>query len=128
MAVDNKRADSLAREHTAEAIAVLHEIMITPFAEHKDRIRAAESLLERGSGKAVSAVIQIPLARRQAQEMATMTDDELMDAIRAEPLPRLAAPSQCFNCGHPQCPGDHEVEIEICADVVPTGTIDPLLL
>jgi hypothetical protein len=71
----------------------------------------------------VSAVIQVPLQRRQAQEMAGMSDEELMEAIRQEPLPRLAAPIERFNCRQPGCPGDHECELEICAEVV-----DPLLL
>jgi|SRR6185312_4791212 len=119
-----RNADAQARDHTEEAINVLHDIMIDPFQEAKDRLRAAESLLERGHGKAVSAVISVPLERRQKAEMAAMTDEELMAAIRDTPLPRLAAPisHQTFTCGRLWCDGTHENELEMCEDR------DPLLL
>lgn len=118
-----KTADAQARDHTEEAIQVLHQIMVDPFMEARDRLRAAESLLERGHGKAVSAVISVPLDKRQRAEVAAMTDEELMAAIRDTPLPRLAAPHipQHFNCGIPWCPGDHTHELEVCPDE------DPLL-
>lgn len=117
-----RNADAQARDHTEEAIGVLHDIMTDPFQEAKDRLRAAESLLERGHGKAVSAVISIPLERRQKAEMAAMTDEELMAAIRDTPLPRLAAPSApTFHCGAAWCDGAHTHELELCPDE------DPLL-
>jgi hypothetical protein len=118
----SRNADAQARDHTEEAINVLHDIMIDPFQEAKDRLRAAESLLERGHGKAVSAVISVPLERRQKAEMAAMTDEELMAAIRDTPLPRLAAPRQeTFHCGADWCDGTHTHELELCPDE------DPLL-
>jgi hypothetical protein len=116
-----KTADAQARDHTEEAIGVLHDLMVDPFQEARDRIRAAESLLERGHGKAVSAVISVPLEKRQRAEVAAMTDEELMAAIREVPLPRLAAPSQTFHCGAPWCDGTHTHELELCPDD------DPLL-
>lgn len=116
-----RNADAQARDHTEEAINVLHDIMVDPFQEAKDRLRAAESLLERGHGKAVSAVISIPLERRQKAEMAAMTDEELMAAIRDTPLPRLAAPQQTFHCGADWCDATHTHELELCPDE------DPLL-
>lgn len=119
----DKSADALARDHAKEAIGILHDIMVDPLAENKDRLRAAESLLERGHGKAVSAVISIPVQRRQAAQMASMSDEELLEAIRQTPLPRLVAAESRFNCGQPQCPGDHAVDLEVCAEL-----IDPLLL
>lgn len=117
-----KNADALAREHAPEAIDVLHELMVDPFQEAKDRIRAAEALLDRGHGKAVSAVISVPLDRRQKAEMAAMTDEELMAAIRDTPLPRLSAPApETFHCGADWCDGTHTHELELCPDE------DPLL-
>lgn len=121
--MSNKSADAMARDHAPEAIEVLHEIMITPFAEHKDRLRAAETLLDRAYGRAVSAVISVPLERRQKAEMAAMSDEELMSAIRDTPLPRLAAPRpETFHCGQPWCDGTHTHELELCDGQ------DPLLL
>lgn len=121
--MSTKSADAQAREHASEAISVLHEIMTDPNYEAKDRLRAAESLLERGHGKAVSAVISIPLDRRQKSEMAALTDDQLMEVIADEPLPRLAALAmpKTFNCGAPWCDGTHREQLELCPDE------DPLL-
>jgi hypothetical protein len=123
----SKSADAKARDYTDEAIDVLREVMIDPLAEHRDRLRAAETLLDRGHGKAVSAVISIPAGRRAVAQLASMTDDELMEAIRQEPLPRLAAPEEpeYFTCPVKGCPGDHRNELELCAEVEPA--IDPLL-
>jgi hypothetical protein len=119
---NGRNVDAQAREYSGEAIEVLHELMTDPFQEARDRIRAAESLLERGHGKAVSAVISVPLERRQKAEMAAMTDEELMAAIRDTPLPRLAAPRpETFNCGAVWCEGAHTHELELCPDE------DPLL-
>jgi hypothetical protein len=116
-----RNADSQARDHTEEAIGVLHDIMVDPFQEAKDRLRAAESLLERGHGKAVSAVVSIPLERRQKAEMAAMTDEELMAAIRDTPLPRLIGPPETFHCGADWCDGTHVHELDLCS------ADDPLL-
>lgn len=119
---NGRNADAQARDHTEEAIDVLHEIMVDPSHEAKDRLRAAEALLERGHGKAVSAVISVPLERRQKAEMAAMTDEELMAAIRDTPLPRLAVPQpQTFHCGADWCDGAHVHELDLCSDE------DPLL-
>lgn len=84
-----KRADELAREHTERAIAVLAEAMDDPFAETKDRLKAAAELLDRGHGKAAQAIIALPPTRQQARILAAMDDDALM-AIVQQPLPRLS--------------------------------------
>lgn len=91
---DAKRqsADSLARDYTAEAIGVIADVMRDPLAEFKDRLRAAEMLVERGHGKATQAIIAIPIARRTSEQLAMMSDEELLERIRETPLPRLAAP------------------------------------
>lgn len=84
-----RSADSLAREHTEKAIDTLAEVLTDPFAENKDRIRAAESILDRGHGKAAQAVIQLPASREQARRLAAMSDDDLLEVIQSAELPRL---------------------------------------
>lgn len=115
VSMSQKSTEQMARDHAKEAIGVLHEIMVSPEAENKDRLRAAETLLDRGHGKAVSAVISVPLAKRQQQAMASMTDEELMAAIRETPLPRLTGP-ELFTCHVAGCPGDHSNELELCGE------------
>ncbi len=80
-------ADALARERTEEAMNKLTEIMRG--GEDRDAIRAAEVLLDRGHGKAAQAIIQVPASKRQKQLLAAMSEDELMDVIESEQLPRL---------------------------------------
>lgn len=87
-------ADQLARGHAEEAIRVIHDEMINPLNEPKDRLKAAEMLLERGHGKAAQAIIAVPATRRMAETAAAMTEDQLLEIMRGEPLPRLAAPVQ----------------------------------
>jgi len=86
----NRNADSLAREHTEQAIDVLAEVMADPFAENRERITAANSLLDRGHGKPNQAVIAVPMDKRQQALLAAMSDDDLMQAIQGARLPRLA--------------------------------------
>lgn len=62
------------------------------FEETKHRIAAARELLDRGHGKPLNATISVPTSRQQAQRLAQMSDAELQDALRATPLPQLAAP------------------------------------
>jgi hypothetical protein len=85
----SKRADTLAREHTDTAIATLAAIMNNQLSEDKDRIKAADSLLDRGHGKPLAAVIQLPPSKLQLQLLAAAEDDELLEIMRAKPLPRL---------------------------------------
>jgi|HubBroStandDraft_1064217.scaffolds.fasta_scaffold127554_2 hypothetical protein len=87
----SKSADTLAREHTETAIAVLAEAMEDD--DTSNRIKAANSILDRGHGKPLNATIQIPTSRAQAMRMAQMSDEELLAAIKSSPLPTLAAPA-----------------------------------
>lgn len=82
-------ADSLARQHTELAIQTLADILGDPFAEDKDRIKAADSILDRGHGKPAQAIIQVPLSQQQRARLASMSDDELLAKIQGAPLPRL---------------------------------------
>jgi hypothetical protein len=82
-------ASELARLHTDQAIETIAYIMENGI-EDKDRLRAAESLLDRGHGKAAQAIIAVPANRQQAAMLAALSDDELMQAIQSTRLPRLA--------------------------------------
>lgn len=88
----NKTADNLARAHTELAIETLAEIMADPWAKDADRIKAADSILDRGHGKPLAATIALPPSKQMLQAIAGMSDEELMGVIR-QPLPRLAAPA-----------------------------------
>jgi hypothetical protein len=85
-------ASKLARDHDAEAIKVIKDIMDDPHAEHKDRLKAAEALLDRGHGKAAQAIIAVPASRKMITELAALSEEELYAVIQSEPLPRLGAP------------------------------------
>lgn len=85
-----KTADSLAREHTEKAIGTIVEVMDDPFAENKDRLKAAETILDRGHGKPSQAIIAVPGNRQLAVLLAGKTDDELMAILNQTQLPRLA--------------------------------------
>jgi hypothetical protein len=85
-----KTADALARQHTERAIETIAEVMADPFAENKDRVKAAETLLDRGHGKPSQAIIAMPGNRQIAALLAQKSDDELMALINGASLPRLA--------------------------------------
>lgn len=90
---------------------VIRDVMIDPLSEVKDRLKAAEMMIERGEGKVAQAIIAIPASKRMAEHYAGMSDEDLLDVIASEPLPSLMAPVQ-----------DAEFE-----EIVPAGTIDPLI-
>lgn len=85
-----RSAENQAREHTETAIQTIAGVMNDWCAEDRDRIAAANALLDRGHGKPVNAVISIPASRQMAAALATMTDAELEQEIMDQPLPRLA--------------------------------------
>lgn len=87
--MSGRRADALAREHTRDAITTLTEVMNDPFAENRDRIRAAEQILDRGHGKPLAAIIQLPPSKLQAQLLAGMSDDELYEVVHQARLPSM---------------------------------------
>lgn len=88
-----KSADALAREHTELAVDVLAQIMRDEFAKDGDRIKAADSILDRGHGKPLNATIALPMSKAHAARLVSMTDDELIQLVEAQPLPRLALPN-----------------------------------
>ena len=84
-----KTADALARQHTEQAIETLAQVMADPFAENRERLTAANSLLDRGHGKPNQAIIAVPGNRQIAALLATKSDDELMAILNSTQLPRL---------------------------------------
>jgi len=85
-----KSADALAREHTEKAISLLAQVVDDTDAEYKDRIKAADSILDRGHGKPNQAIIQIPANRAMAALLAGKSDEELLALLNSHQLPRLA--------------------------------------
>lgn len=88
-----RAADDQARDYTDEAIQTFAEVMRDPLAEHRDRLRAAENLVERGHGKAVTPIAVMP-GQKLKDQLAALTNDQLIQIIEQNPLPKLAAPVQ----------------------------------
>lgn len=63
--------------------------MKDPFAENRERIAAANSLLDRGHGKPLTAVISLPSTRAHQAMLAALSDEELMAQINQTQLPRI---------------------------------------
>jgi hypothetical protein len=87
----SKGVDELAKDYGPRAIDILADTMESA-VEDRDRIRAAEAILDRGYGKPSQAIIAIPANRRQAALLAGMSDEQLVAVIEAKQLPRLGAP------------------------------------
>ena len=87
--------------------------------EDRDRIRAAESILDRGYGKAAQAIIAVPASRRQAALLASLSDDQLVAVIEQKRLPRIGAPQTMTTI---PSKSSH------MPDEAPEETLDPLLL
>jgi HEAT repeat protein len=85
-----RAADNLAREHTERAIKTIANVMNDWCAEDRDRIAAANALLDRGHGKPVNSIIQVPANRQMQRQLAALSDEEIEAQIMAAPLPRLA--------------------------------------
>lgn len=85
----SKTLDQMARERTDTALGVINEVMTDPFAENKDRLKAAIEMLDRGHGKPLSATIQVPIARQKQAQLSKMSDADLMAHLQSQPLPTL---------------------------------------
>lgn len=110
-----RRVDQHAREYGEAAIKTIAEIMEDPFADDRDRLRAAESMLDRAVGKPGQQIIQVPPSQVMAAQLESMSDDELMRVIQQRSLPRLADLRAT------------PIEAEFEEHPLP-GEIDPLLL
>ena len=84
-----RKLDSIAREHTERAVETITSIMDNEMNEPRDRLAAAQAILDRGHGKPLTAVIQLPASKREAAALAAFTDEELEQAIEGHVLPRL---------------------------------------
>jgi hypothetical protein len=73
-----KSMRKVAQLHTGDALSVLAEIMQSPSESAKDRLTAANSLLDRGWGKPVAEVEYTP------GQLKSMTDAELQKIIEAK--------------------------------------------
>jgi hypothetical protein len=93
MSQNTRRADQLAREHTEAAIQTLAEIMYDGDAKTADRIKAADSILDRGHGKPVQATITLPLDKQARDALYDMSDEELMNEAKRRMAERLPAPA-----------------------------------
>lgn len=89
MPAPKRSIEAQAQDHTEKAVEVLAEIMADPFEEAKDRIKAADALLDRGHGKPIAVSIQLPNSRRAAQ-LAQYSDEELIAVIEQAELPRIS--------------------------------------
>lgn len=80
-------ADSLARAHTAEAVGIVVKIMRgdEPGAGPilSARLKAAQTIIDRGHGRAVQAVISVPARHAVAARVAALTDDALLAIVAA---------------------------------------------
>lgn len=79
-----KTISDRARDRAEEALEVIAEIMNDDGERSRDRLRAAEAILDRGYGKAAQAVIAIPADRAARQAAALYSDDELSLIIEGE--------------------------------------------
>lgn len=61
------------------------------FEEARDRLRAAEVILDRGHGKAAQAIIAVPASRQLQAALAGMSEAELMQLVNDAPMPRLVS-------------------------------------
>ncbi len=111
----------LAREHGPRALELLADTMESAI-EDRDRIRAAEAILDRGYGKASQAIIAVPASRRQAALLASMSDDQLVAVIERKQLPRMA-PAHPLTTVNPRGASVHGPASDSYAD-----ELDPLLL
>lgn len=85
----SKPLDALAREHAAKALEVVTDIMTDWGAEDRDRLKAADMILDRGHGKPVNSIISLPNSNAHRKILAMLSDEQLMAQIDAAPLPRL---------------------------------------
>lgn len=110
--------DILTRMHTEMAVQTLVDIMTDPEAKDRDRITASQDILDRGHGKPVAAVIQIPADKVQRAMLSSLGDEELLSILRRVQLPRLQ-----------DTPLDTSLNTPLDASFTETPTLaDPLLV
>jgi hypothetical protein len=78
------RLDKAARALTDLAMRTLEEAARDEDAKWSDRISAANSILDRGYGKPVSATIQIPASKELQAQLSSMSDDDLLLVVESK--------------------------------------------
>lgn len=115
----------LARLRGPAALDTLEDVMVNA-VEDRDRVRAAEALLDRGYGKAAQAIIAVPASRRQAALLASLSDEALVAVIEQKQLPRMGAPQKMITVGSAvPAASSHGPAADAYADAT---ELDPLLL
>lgn len=115
----------LARLRGPAALDTLEDVMVNA-VEDRDRVRAAEALLDRGYGKAAQAIIAVPASRRQAALLASLSDEALVAVIEQKQLPRMGAPQKMITVGSTvPAASSHGPAADAYADAT---ELDPLLL
>lgn len=89
-AKSGRNIDDVARDYDEEAIEVFADIMRDPLAEHRDRLRAAENLVDRGHGKSITP-LEVRSTGRKRDQLAAMSEDDLYAVVERAQLPRLTA-------------------------------------
>lgn len=82
---------SLSRLHTAEAIGTLVSVMRAKDVLPADRLRAANSLLERAHGKAATVVAGNGTRKAVSLQLAAMDDSDLLEVLHNARSLRLSA-------------------------------------
>ena len=70
--------EALAKLHAKEALSVQVEIMRDPDVKPEIRLKAADSVLDRGVGRPSRAVVYVPAKQRTAAQLASMSDEQLL--------------------------------------------------
>lgn len=85
--------ERLARSLSPQMMEILGMIARDGGAKNSDRIAAAKEIMDRGHGKPTQAVIAIPSKRAIAQQLAGMTDDQLMETLTDARARRASLPA-----------------------------------
>lgn len=90
--VDGYNLPAMCRLRTPDCVRLWGEVLDDPSAPLRDRMRAAELLMDRAYGKPMQQA-QIAVAH-DARDAKSLTDDELA-AIIASHSPTIASPTRC---------------------------------
>jgi hypothetical protein len=84
--IDRHRIESLARNHSLTALKTLAGIMTNTSAKDRDRIRAAEAILEHGGGLVAPAGMSERRLTSLALEVVHLAPQAREEIAAAEPL------------------------------------------
>lgn len=82
-------ATDLARAHAPEAISALVTVIRDPDSKGSEVVAASNALLDRGYGKPMQAIINVPVSPRLGARLAALDDAALLAVIESSKiLPR----------------------------------------